>query len=170
MPNTEQIKLIHVAARAAGLAEGRYRFLLAQYKGRSARPVTSCKQLSRGQIDDFLAICESLGWRHPGKSETFFRDKAAQGPEAGVAGTAQIEAIRSLAGDLGMGAEGIKTFVRRMTKDRTDSLVQLSRREGWQITEALIAMIGRRDGADYKNLADVKAAYFHHEGHGGTNE
>ncbi len=159
MPNAEQIRLIQTARRKAGLDEGRYRFLLRQYKRPNGRPVESCKQLDRRQIDDFLGICEAQGWRHPGRGETHYRDLAAKSPETGVAGSAQVEAIRYLAGDLGMNAEDLKKFVRRMTHQRTDSLLQISRREGWQITEALIAMLGRQDGVDYKTLADVKAAY-----------
>lgn len=159
MPNNKQIQLIQTARRTAGLEEGRYRLLLSQYKRPTGAPVTSCKQLDRRQVDDFLAICESMGWRYPGRSETYYRDKAAAGGERGEISTAQMRAIRCVAGDLGMNEEGLKTFVRRMTGQRTGSLLEVTRHEAWQITEALIAMLGRRDGVNYETLDDVKKAY-----------
>ena len=73
MLNNSQIKLVQVAVRAAGLRgkgfDGRYRLLLGQYHQPNGQPVTSCKQLNNWQIDDLLAICESHGWRCPGKAD-----------------------------------------------------------------------------------------------------
>jgi len=163
MPNNSQIKFIQTAVRAAGIRtaghDGRYRLLLAQYKQSNGKPVTSCKQLTRGQMDDLLAICESLGWRHPRKSATHYRDKMAADIYNGSVSFAQAEAIKHLAGDLGWHDENIKGFVRRMTNGRTDTLMLTSQSEAWKITEALKAMLSRKDGKTYKTVADVAASY-----------
>lgn len=163
MLNNNQIKLVQTAVRGAGIRtakfDGRYRMLLAKYKQSNGRPVTSCKQLNRGQIDDLLAICESLGWRHPGKSETYYRDRIEKDVYNAGASYAQTEAIGHLAGDLGMSEEHLKRFVLRMTNQRTDSLLLASQREAWAITEALKNMLSRKDGKNYQTLADVTSAY-----------
>ena len=142
MLNNSQIKLVHVAARGAGLRDGRYRVLLSQYKQPSGRPVKSSKQLNGRQLDDFLAICESLGWRHPNKGETFYRDRVVKDVYNAGVGSAMIEAIKHLAGDLGMTDENLKKFVLRMTKGRTDVLAFAGQRTAWAIMEALKSMLG----------------------------
>lgn len=163
MLNKQQIKLVQTAVRAAGIRtggqDGRYRLLLAQYKQSNGKPVTSCKQLSLAQMDDLLAICESLGWRHPKKGENFYRKKIEREIYHGGTSVAQAEMIKLLAGDLGMTDENLKTFILRMTGQRTDSLLMASQSESWKITEALKAMLSRRDGKQYKTVADVAEAY-----------
>lgn len=163
--NTKQIRLVKTAARAVGLCgnrysrDQRYYVLLSQYKRSNSKPVESCKQLTAAQMDDFLVICESMGWRHPGKSETHYRDRASKDVYNGGGSFAQIEAIKHLAGDLGMTEENLKKFVRRMTRHRTDSLLLASQKEAWVITEAMKAMLSRKDGTNYQTLADVESAY-----------
>ena len=99
-PNPRQIRLLQTAAGAVGLRQsGQYYLLLAQYLAPDGKPVTSCKQLTNAQIDNFLAICESLGFRHPGKPENFYRNKDARRYEE--ASFAQQAAIRHLAAELG---------------------------------------------------------------------
>lgn len=161
MLNKSQIKLVQYAVRAAGLRgkgfEGRYRLLLAKYRQKSGQPVTSCKQLNNYQLDDLLAICESMGWRHPGHAEDFYRLRAAL-VDIGRASYAQIAAIEHLAGDLGWTPENLKGMLLRMTGQRTDSLSSLSSEEAWVIIEAMKNMV-IRTGVTGKTLADVTDHY-----------
>jgi hypothetical protein len=163
MVNNDQIKLMQVAAKAAGLRtpsqDGRYRLILAQYKKPNGQLCASCKDLNNWQIDDFLAICESMGWRYPGQSETYCRDRAAKAYDGDFASFAQRQAIDYLAGDLGLTGEPIKAFIRRMTKQRTDSIVQLTPGEAYKIIEAMKAALSRRDGVNYETLNEVKTNY-----------
>lgn len=153
----EQIKLLQTAVRAAGLRtagqDGRYRLLLAQYD------CSSCKDLSNEQLDDLLAICEGLGWRHPDKPADFFRTRARAARDSHWATAAQQAAIRHLAGDLSWTAANLGGMLHRMTQGRTDCLTLLTRADGYTVIEALKAMLGRRDGKSYKTLSDAEAAY-----------
>ena len=157
-----------MAARAAGLRGGkfsndnRYYLLLAQYKQPNGKPVTSCKQLTRNNFEDFLAICESMGWRHPGKASDYYRQKVRQyvGPaNFDSCSFAQQACIKAMAGDLGMTDENLKTFFVRMTENNIDNFACMSNHQAWKITEALKAMLSRQDGTNYKTVADVKSAY-----------
>ena len=124
MPSKPQIKMLQTAVRAAGLrsakSEGRYRLLLAQYKRPGGKPVESCKQLNHRQLEDMLAICESYGWRMPGKAEDYFRRKRNR--QDIVASFAQQEAIKHLAGDLGWNEFQVGGLIKRITGDKADSL------------------------------------------------
>jgi hypothetical protein len=166
MPNNDQIKLIQTAARAAGLRngkqDGRYRMVLAQYR------VKSSKDMTNAQIDDFLAICEALGWRYPGKPETYFRSRAAASADGRMASWAQLEAIGHLSGDLGFqgGDISMAKFISRMTCGRVDAKEQLTLDEAWTIISSLKAMLQRRDGVKYKNCTDIKTTYTEVKEHG----
>ena len=158
MLNTQQIKLVQTAVRAAGLrngrADGRYRLLLAQYKQGSGRPVTSCKQLNNMQLEDLLAICESHGWRMPGKPVNYFRFKVAT--ESHIASFAQQSAIKHLAGDLGWNDEQLAGMLKRMTGGFVTNVAALSPAQAHEIIEALKAMVGRQEGKQYTNLQQIK--------------
>ncbi len=158
--NNNQIKLVQTAVRKAGLrgpgnSDGRYRLLLSQYRQPNGKPVTSCKQLNRSQMEDLLAICEAYGWRMPGKPPNHYRRKVEIFNE-GTGSYAQETAIRHLAGDLGWDDQQLKGFVRRMTKGRTDALEQTGSRQAYAIIEALKAMVGRERGTQYGNLKEVR--------------
>jgi hypothetical protein len=167
MPNNEQIKLIHIAARAAGLinetGDGRYRMVLRQYLTHGHMPARSCKDLNNSQIDDFLAICESLGWRYPGKSDTYCRDRAAVSKDGNHVSYAQKQAIDHLAGDLGMtggiGRDCLAQFNLRMTKQRTGEIDLLTRKEAYIIIQALKAILERHDERTYDNCKDIQSNY-----------
>ena len=159
MLNNQQIKLVQTAVRAAGLRhkndDGRYRLLLSQYIQPNGRKVTSCKQLNNHQLDDLLAICESLGWRYPGKPETFCRDRVVK--KSHLASCAQIEGIRNLAGDLGWNDHQLAGMVERMTKGKAASVVELTPRQGHILIEALKSMLSRQTGITYSTLKDVES-------------
>lgn len=163
MPNKDQIKLIQTAARAAGLRngkqEGRYRMVLQQYR------VKSCKDMTNAQIDDFLAICEALGWRYPGKPETYCRDRANAAVDKNSASFAQLEAITHLAGDLGYDMPMTK-FLARMTHGRIDAVVHLTRQEAYNVISALKAMLQRRDGIKYRDCKQIENQYTEVTEHG----
>jgi hypothetical protein len=156
MVTNDQLKLIHLAARRAGLIDAsgdrRYRLLLAQYKTPGARPVRSSKELNNFQIEDFLAICESLGF-DSGKGPTHYRDLVAG--RGNLSGFAQRSAIDYLRGDLGWTPEQLKGMVRRMTHDRTDSLFSTTVREASNLIEALKNMLSRQRGVSYTNLSSI---------------
>lgn len=160
MLNKEQITLIQVACNKAGIRkhgqDGRYRLLLGQYLQPNGDRVESCKQLNNAQLDDILAICEAQGWRMPGVVETYYRDKVARKIEENFATFGQQNAIKFLAEDIGMTDLHLVNFIKRMTSNKADSLASLTRRQAWQITEALTAMLRRQTGIDFKNLTEIK--------------
>jgi len=148
MLSVKQIKLVQAAARAAGLRtaahDGRYRLLLGQYKKPNGTPVKSCKELNHGQLEDFLGVCESLGFRMPGKSSNYFRTKVLQSRTAGrYASFAQQAAIGHLGLDLGWGIEQVAGFLRRMTGGKIEDIELLSPRQAHNVIEALKAMYCR---------------------------
>lgn len=167
MLNRDQIKLVQCAARGAGLRgdkyspDGRYYLLLGQYKQRTGKPVDSCKQLTRAQMEDFLAICESMGWQHPGKEPNHYQKLIARQDtlDRYLATDGQKAAIKALAGDLGMNIEQLKRFLERQTKGACDSLDLLTGQYAWRMIEALKAMLGRRDHTHYSTLAEAAAEY-----------
>ena len=144
MLNNDQIKLVQTAVRAAGLRgkdipDARYRMLLGQYKLFRDRKVTSSKQLNNWQLEDLLAICESLGWRIPGKPETYFRDKVRES-ECGLASRAQQEAIKKLADDLTWSVYQLEGFIEKFSLKRVKHLDELSVNQAHGTIEALKAM------------------------------
>lgn len=158
MLNTSQIKLVQTAVRAAGLRQpgfdGRYRLLLGKYLQPNKRPVTSCKQLNNWQLDDFLAICESMGFRRPGKPDNYYRFK--RGTQDNVASFAQQSAIKHLAGDLGWNDKNLGGFLKKMTGGPADNVAALSPADAYKVIEGLKAIIGRGQGKQYSNLREVK--------------
>jgi len=155
--NNQQIKLLQTAVRAAGLRakgrEERYRLLLRQYRQSDGSAVTSCKQLSNSQLGDLLAICEAHGFRMPGKAEDHFRRKVRSSRWSSYA---QREAIKHLAGDLGIDVQQLGKFVSRMTKGNKRGIVSLTKAEAYNIIEGLKAMFGRGRGKHYNDLNEIK--------------
>jgi hypothetical protein len=169
MVNNAQLKLIHQAARAAGLidktGDQRYRLVLRQYRDRDGRPAASSKQLSNQQIDDLLALCESMGFRLPNRPSHFFRDKAAAGYRHATIPT--LAALRQLAGDLGWTDAHLANFLRRMARpgESTD-LITLPPRLAYVAIEAMKAMFNRTSGMNQPvqpTLADVQR--YHNNNH-----
>lgn len=158
MLNKQQIKLVQIAVKKAGLREpkfdGRYRMLLSQYKQPNGQPVTSCKQLNSWQVDDLLAICEAHGWRYPGKDEDHYRKRIANKDD--IASYAQQSAIEKLAGDLGWNDRNLAGFVNKMTKERVDSVLGITPSEAYKIIEALKAMYGREAGRPFNSLHEIQ--------------
>ena len=161
MLTKQQIKLIQTAVKAAGIrtknADGRYYFLLAQYRDPAGRPVKTCKDLNNMQLTDLLAICESYGWRMPGKADDHYRRMASE--RFGRASYAQLAAINYLRGDLGWGPQQLEGFLQRMTMHtgRVRQAVQLTSHEAYKVIEALKAIVGRAAGKQYGNLRDVQS-------------
>lgn len=158
MLNNNQIKLVQTAVRAAGLrdktGDGRYRILLGNYKQSNGERVTSCPQLNNWQLDDLLAICESLGWQYPGQRRAYYRNRCKK--QGNVASFAQQSAISYLAGDLGWNSNQISGMVKRQTADRIEHVQQLRADEAHGLIEALKNILSRETGKDYKNLTEVQ--------------
>ena len=157
----KQIRLVQTAVRAAGLRskndDGRYRLLLGQYVQSNGGRVVSCKQLSNFQLDDRLAIWESMGWRYPGKPENFCREKVANQSRSQLASYAQTEGIRHLAGDLGWKDHQLAGMIERMTHGNASSVVDLTPGQGHIMIEALKSMLSRKTGKTYPTLKDVES-------------
>ena len=158
MLNNRQIKLVQKAVRTAGIRkpkdDRRYRLLLAQYKRPNGSPVKSCKQLNNSQLDDLLALCESLGWRMPGKAEDHFRRKVAT--QETVASFAQQVAIKHLAGDFGWNNGQLGGMLKRMTGGFATSASALTPAQAHNVIEALKAMLSRERGTRYTTLKQIK--------------
>lgn len=158
MLTKDQVKLVQTAVRAAGIRsgkfDGRYRLLLKQYKQYYGRPVTSCKQLTNRQLDDLLAICESLGFRMLGKNENFFRNKIIRLTDE--ISFAQMEAIRHLACDLGWSDIQMEGFLMRMTSDQVKYLPALTAKQAYVIIEGFKNIVGRKIGEPIHNMQDAK--------------
>jgi len=135
----------------------RYRLLLMQYKQPSAKPVTSCLQLNNSQLEDCLAICESLGFRCPGKPANYFRGKAARARGGDISSFAQQSAIKHLAGDMGWSDEQLSRFIElRITGGAVSNIALLSSKQAYAAIEALKAILSRQMGKKYNSLAQVK--------------
>lgn len=156
--NKKQIQLVQIAVRAAGLRgkgfEGRYRLMLGQYTQPDGSKVTSCKQLNNSQLDDILAICESLGFRAINKDANHYRLKVAK--KESVASFAQQAAIKNLAGDLGWNEFQLNGFIKRMTGREVHCVTSISPGQAWRIIEALKNMVSREAGKPYKNVTEIK--------------
>jgi hypothetical protein len=154
----DQIKLVHVAVKEAGIRtpqfDGRYRLLLANYKQPWGGPVRSCTQLDNSQLEDLLAICESHGWRMPGKPEDFYRKKVAA--EYGLASFAARSGIRHMAKDLGWTPEHLDNFARKMTGFNLITIDELKPEEAYKIIEALKVIFNRNNGTSCKTLKEIK--------------
>jgi hypothetical protein len=158
MLNNSQIKLAQIACKQAGLRsakfDGRYRMLLGNYLQGNSRKVTSCKQLNNMQLDDLLAICESHGWRQPGKPDDFYRRKIAE--QGNYASFAQGQAIEHLARDLGWNDLQIAGFLKKMTAGEVSNKVMLKPAQAFKIIEALKAMFSREKGRQFSNLKQIQ--------------
>lgn len=153
--NPKQLRLVQTAVSKAGLRDrGQYYLLLRQYKQPDGSAVTSSKQLNNSQLDDILAICESFGWRMPGKTETYYRDRVANAGNS--ASFAQQAAIERLRGDLGWNDLQLNGMIRRMTHDQISSVVKLSPRQAYIMIESMKEMFGRKTGRHYNDLTDVQ--------------
>lgn len=165
MVSNKQLKLIHIAARQAGLIvkkdDRRYRLLLAQYKTRDGGAATTSRQLNNSQIEDLLAICEAMGW-DSGRGATYFRDKVAA--HGTFASFAQCSAIDKLRGDLGWNANNLKGMIGRMTAYSKSSVAELTVRQASNIIEALKNMTLRAKGmSPNTTLAEIKDTEVAHD-------
>jgi len=159
-----QIKLVQMAARSAGIrdakSDGRYRMLLGHYRQATGAPVKSCKQLNNWQMTDFLAICESMGWRYPGQVEDYYREKArkvaVEVEDSDTLSHVQEQAINYLVGDLGWDIDHLNKFIKYNTQGRAENIVSLGKADAFKIIEGLKAIFGRLRGKNYKNLQEIK--------------
>lgn len=153
-----QIRSLQIAARQVGLRcgkdDGRYKLLLMQYKEPHGRGCQSCKELNQTQYEDFMAICESMGFVHFSGDKRHYRDK--RDSRGDCKSFAQLEAIKAMASDLGWDSEHLQAFCVKMGKA---PLTYLSGVDAGKIIEALKAMIGRRDNTHYTRVADVASEY-----------
>lgn len=158
--NVQQIKLVQTAARGAGLRfakdDSRYRMVLRQYKQPNGKPVESCKQMSRSQVDDFLRLCESMGWENKQQqAKQSYRDQCSR--HGSGASDAQIEAIMLLAQDLGYTPDQFPDMVSGFTHGRAGSLAELDGALASSLIEALKDKFGRMTGKYYYDLDEVAA-------------
>ncbi len=158
MLNNQQIKLIQIAVKEAGIRkpkdDRRYRLLLAQYKRPDGSAATSCKHLNHWQLEDMLAICEAHGFRCRGKDEDHFRQLIKN--RDNHASYAQRSAIEKLGGDLGWDICHVNGLIDKMTNGACCTITELTPHHAFKVIEALKAMFSRKTGKEYKNLQQIK--------------
>lgn len=133
MPTTQQFKLIHVAARQAGLDDGMYRMVLRNVGG-----VKSSKELTQAGFEDVMAVFEDCGFREIGKPPTYWRDKVSI---RGVfCGERMARKITELAAEQGYALAGL---CRRFSEGRVEGVDKLKPREAWKLIEMLKAVVDR---------------------------
>ncbi len=153
-----QVRSLQIAAKQVGLRsgkdDGRYKLLLMQYKQPTGKPCQSCKELNQTQYEDFMAICESMGFVHYSGDERHYRDKRESRGDG--KSFAQMEAIKAMATDLGWDAAHLQEFCAKMGGV---PLTYLSGADAGKVIEALKAMLGRRDKTHYARVSDVAGEY-----------
>jgi len=137
MPTTQQFRLIHVAARQAGLDDGLYRLVLRNVGG-----VKSSKELTQAGFEDVMAVFEDSGFREIGKPPTYWRDKVSI---RGVfCGERMARKITELAAEQGYALAGL---CRRFSNDRVEGVDKLKPRQAWKLIEMLKAVVDRNQQA-----------------------
>ncbi len=119
-----------------------------------SKPVERFFDTMDRQMDDFLAICESLGWACPGKAANHFRQKNVNNEL--IISTPQMEAILHLKDDLGWNELQLAGMIRRMTGQLHDSVQYIAPQHAHNIIEAMKNMLARKTGKEYGNLQDVQ--------------
>ena len=165
MPTPAQLRLVHVAARKAGLNDAQYRTLL-----KSAAGAASSKELDQARFEDVMAVLEDLldgkvtgrqgdkvtkdapvtpSPPHPAtlSSSTYWRDKVAARGQTGNA--RMVHKIRRLAES---SVYPLERLVWRQSGGRTEDVEQLTPREAWMLIEMLKSSNQRTEA---KHAAEV---------------
>jgi hypothetical protein len=147
MPTGQQIKVIHVAARQVGLDDAAYRLVLKNVTGKE-----SSKDLDNRGIEDLLAVFEDLGWRDPGRAETYWRDKVSL--RGRFAGARLVFRINELAPKQKYDLAGL---CRKVSDDRTEFPRNLTPAEGMRLLVILQDVIERQKAKDGSGGSDEGA-------------
>ena len=132
-PTALQLRLLHLAARQAGLDETDYRLVLKNCAG-----VASSKNLDQAGFEDVLALFEERGYRDAGKPEDYWRSKVAT--RGSLCGARMEFKINELAGKQTYALSGLR---RRFSNERTERVDRLSSGEAYRLVEALKEIIER---------------------------
>lgn len=146
MPTALQLKLVHVAARQAGLNDAQYRTLL-----RSVAEVESSRQLAQADFEDVMAVLEDLGFVDSKNGAGYWRRKVEQRGRRG--NERMVHKINELCQGGQGGRYPLESMVRRFSGDRTADVEQLTPREAWKLIECLKAIVAR-DGGDESPAKD----------------
>ena len=134
MPTNLELKMVHVAARQAGLGEEQYRMVL-----RNAGGVASSKELTQAGLEDVMSVFEDGGFRHQGKPENYWRNKVAM--RGTFCGDRLAHKIAELAARQQYALEGL---CRRVSGERVGIVARLTPREALNLVELLKAVIERK--------------------------
>lgn len=126
MPTPAQLRLVHVAARKAGLNDAQYRTLLSNAGG-----VQSSRDLTQAGFEDVMAVLEDLGFADD-KGATYWRDQVEARGQRGTA--RMVHKIRELAT---RSVYPLERLVERHSDGRTRDVEQLTPREAWRLIEML---------------------------------
>lgn len=128
-----QLQILHIARRQLRLDDPDYRTIL-----RSIARVASSKDLTHRGFEDVMAYLESVGFRHEGKPETYWRD--CQDARGRRADRRQVFLIESLIPASGYALPGL---CRRVSHDRTDQVTRLTPSEAHNMIEMLKSVAAR---------------------------
>ncbi|MGE5609795.1 MAG: regulatory protein GemA [Bacillota bacterium] len=132
----QQIKLLRTAVSRLDWDEGEYRLMLRNLAG-----VASCKDLNNTQYEDVMAFLEGMGF----PQGTYWRDKVAN--RRRFADARIVHKIQELHGELLAlpSAPGypLESLVLRFSQNRVNQVSKLRPHEGYQLIEALKAILQR---------------------------
>ncbi|QOV90915.1 phage protein GemA/Gp16 family protein [Humisphaera borealis] len=129
MPTNPQLKILHIAARQVGLIVGndsvRWRLLL-----RNVGDVDSSKSLDNAGVEDVMAVMEDMG----------FIDIRGAGYWSGKVRRRNCACGERMARKIEQLAAGSRyalgAMCRRMSRNRTEYVGELTPREAWELIEA----------------------------------
>lgn len=139
MPTPLQIKLIHVAAREAGLGGAanreRYQMLL-----RNVAEVESSKDLTQPGFEDVMAVMEDMGFADSHHGGNYWRGRVSQ--RGMLCSSRMVHKIEALARDQ---RYALPPLCLRFSEHRTDQVGMLCPREAWNLIEMLKAVVEREE-------------------------
>jgi hypothetical protein len=135
MPTHLQLRLIHVAAREAGITEEGYRMVL-----RTVGGVNSSAKLTQADYEDCMAVFEDSGFRHPGKPSNYWRMKVVT--RGGVCNARMVFKIRELAAKQKYALDGL---CHRFSDGNTSQVEKLTPRQALSLINMLQAVVDREN-------------------------
>ena len=133
MPTPQQLKLLNLAWRQAGLTDDQYRTVL-----RNTAGVESGRDLMNTDLENVMAVLEDSGFHYAGHAADYFRNKVAI--RGAFCGARLAFKVRELAAQQ---RYALPALCQRFSNDRTDDVDKLRPHEAWRLVEMLKAVIAR---------------------------
>jgi phage gp16-like protein len=125
MATPQQMTLIRVACQKLGQDDSWRKMVLWNVAG-----VESSKDLGNAEVEEVMAVLESMGFRHQGKHETYWRDKTERA--ARYANERVVRKIEELAQE---SRYALDAMCRKFSNNRTCHPGKLTPREAWMLIE-----------------------------------